>query len=235
MKRCGRCRRLLELSHFSRAGSDHQHWCKACFGEYFRERGQLHIRQVAATRGRRERRAKQYVADHLARHPCVDCGEGDPVVLEFDHVRGKRSEVSVLAGMGASLRRIAEEIACCEVVCVNCHRRRTKARQRRSTRSGSSRNNSARRRNLLYLANVLAGSNCADCGETEADVLEFDHVRGRKVAPVTRLARAGSSLRSLRLEIGKCEVRCGNCHRRRTARTLGHFRHHSGRPRSSVV
>lgn len=52
-------------------------------------------------------------------------------------------------------------------------------------------------------------------------VLEFDHVRGVKRAEVSEMA--GYSLRSARAEIAKCEVRCGNCHRRKTIRERGHW------------
>jgi hypothetical protein len=55
----------------------------------------------------------------------VDCGESDPIVLEFDHVRGvKRGEISRLKTM-VSLETLAEEIAKCDVRCANCHRRKT--------------------------------------------------------------------------------------------------------------
>ena len=39
-----------------------------------------------------------------------------------------------------------------------------------------------------------------------------------------RLARGGLSWDVVEAEIGKCEVRCANCHRRRTAVQLGAYR-----------
>lgn len=67
---------------------------------------------------------QELVRAHLEAHPCVDCGERDIAVLEFDHVRGvKRAEVSLLAVY--SLGAARTEIAKCEVRCGNCHRRKT--------------------------------------------------------------------------------------------------------------
>ena len=60
-------------------------------------------------------------------HPCVDCGETDPVVLEFDHLREKLFDI----GRGIRDKNwdlLLAEIAKCEVVCANCHRRRTARR-----------------------------------------------------------------------------------------------------------
>ena len=60
-------------------------------------------------------------------HACVDCGETDPLVLEFDH-RGDK-----LFGVSNGLRdrawvAVLAEMAKCDVVCANCHRRRTALR-----------------------------------------------------------------------------------------------------------
>ena len=56
---------------------------------------------------------------------------------------------------------------------------------------------------------------CLDCGYREhAKALQFDHVRGIKVASVPNLILG--SLTRLMAEIEKCEVRCANCHMIRT-------------------
>jgi hypothetical protein len=114
------------VGEFHRRGKGRQRWCKECAAathqSYFRSnarRRQATLRRSVVARA--EDRA--FLIDHLRTHPCVDCGESDIEVLEFDHVRGeKRCEVSTLLG---SPRRLREEIAKCDVRCGNCHRRKT--------------------------------------------------------------------------------------------------------------
>lgn len=60
---------------------------------------------------------------------------------------------------------------------------------------------------------------CAECGRTfPPECMDFDHVRGEKVADVSLLVAWNFSLRRLLAEIAKCEVVCANCHRIRTVR-----------------
>jgi hypothetical protein len=70
-------------------------------------------------------RIRAYITTHLKTNPCVDCGETDPVILEFDHVRDKDFNISDAARKGVSIKKLNDEIAKCEVRCANCHRKKT--------------------------------------------------------------------------------------------------------------
>lgn len=66
------------------------------------------------------------VINFLLNHPCVDCGEKDLLVLEFDHIKGKKkASVGTLIARGKAADIILKEIAKCDVRCANCHRRKT--------------------------------------------------------------------------------------------------------------
>lgn len=83
------------------------------------------------------------------------------------------------------------------------------------------RNENLRTENNEELLSYLASHPCVDCGESDPTVLEFDHRDPRdKSAEVSRLLHT-ASWSIVRLEIDKCDVRCGNCHRRRTAKQFG--------------
>jgi hypothetical protein len=220
LRRCGRCDQVLPVTSFNRRGEDYQWWCRDCFRKYFRARGQVHVEQSNAAKARRKRRAQRLVRTHLAAHPCVDCGETDTTVLEFDHLGRKRGDVSALAASGLSVGALREEIKRCEVVCANCHRRRTarrngswRLRPYELERKGSLLR--TRARNLAFVRDLLLASACVDCGIKDLLVLEFDHM-GAKEASISDLVRNGCGMARIQAEIDRCEVRCANCHRRRT-------------------
>lgn len=233
-KTCGRCRKLLPLESFNRhPEKTTQHWCRDCFKRYFRERGAEHREQVKAGRARRVPRAREHVLSHLRAHPCVDCSERDPVVLEFDHVRGEKlHHVARLVADGADVKKLNAEIEKCDVVCANCHRRRTarrtdSTRLRLTERRSHDRMRPLRLRNVLYVHKVLTTSPCVECGATDPVILEFDHVGPKSFAVSIGVSRE-YSIERLASEIAQCEVCCANCHRRRTAARAGHFRHLAG-------
>lgn len=65
------------------------------------------------------------LAGYLACHPCVDCGQTDVRVLEFDHVRGNKSASITRLLTSSDWSTIETEIVKCEVRCANCHRIKT--------------------------------------------------------------------------------------------------------------
>ena len=75
--------------------------------------------------------ARAFVYQYKITHPCVVCDETDPVVLDFDHIRGKGATINQLVNEGASIERIIIEIALCQVLCSNCHRKKTYEERRR--------------------------------------------------------------------------------------------------------
>ena len=87
------------------------------------QRNKLHKNANASWRAQLMTAALRW---YKSAHPCMDCGEGDPVVLEFDHVRGtKEFTIGHQGPRIKSLKRVWEEVQKCEVVCGNCHARRT--------------------------------------------------------------------------------------------------------------
>ena len=58
---------------------------------------------------------------------CEVCGESDHRVLEFNHIDRDKKSFAVSDGVrrGFGIDRIKEEIKKCQVLCANCHRRKT--------------------------------------------------------------------------------------------------------------
>lgn len=68
------------------------------------------------------------------------------------------------------------------------------------------------------LLDYLANKACAECGENDIRVLEFDHLDPReKVFSVSQATKFGYSWEQTLAEIQKCRILCANCHKRRTA------------------
>ena len=73
-----------------------------------------------------------------------------------------------------------------------------------------------RRQKVRDLITAEKAKPCADCGHQYPHyVMDFDHVRGEKIAAVGTMLR-NPSVRKVLDEISKCDVVCANCHRIRT-------------------
>lgn len=132
MKTCKMCARMLPLSEFSRKSADRpstNSYCKACQREYSRrhyaQNRDIYGKNRSANqlRYRDENRAR--VQAFIRDKACVDCGETDSRVLEFDHVMGEKAFSIGDAISQRSWKQIERELQKCHVRCANCHRRKT--------------------------------------------------------------------------------------------------------------
>jgi hypothetical protein len=131
MRRCGRCQQVKAVDDFAwrrKARGQRDNYCHPCRADYHHEHYVANRAQYIEDTARRKRALAEernaYLVEYFGTHPCVDCGETDRVVLEFDHQGDKCFNVS--SGVrDRSWQAVLQEIAKCEVVCANCHRRRT--------------------------------------------------------------------------------------------------------------
>jgi len=104
--------------------------CRECAVEFNRKYYQgtfqeKHLEQVRDRKKAVREMAQDFVLDYLQEHPCEECGETDIRVLEFHHIGQKDKAIVTLVSGGYSVERIQEEIAKCQVLCANCHRKIT--------------------------------------------------------------------------------------------------------------
>ena len=131
MKKCNKCNKKKKDKEFAKrkdtGGS--VAYCLECKREYDREYWDKNKKTLQPRKRElaREKRARnlQYVWDYLLKHPCVGCGEKDPIVLDFDHSGNKIANVSDIVRRCGSIKKIDAEIKKCVVRCSNCHRRKT--------------------------------------------------------------------------------------------------------------
>jgi len=85
------------------------------------------IKDLYAAQRRHRVKVREKLLDFLSTKKCMDCGEKDPIVLEFDHKKPKdkfKSIAKMLSGH-YSWDSIYKEIVKCDIRCANCHRRKS--------------------------------------------------------------------------------------------------------------
>ena len=131
MKLCSKCgteKPLTEFNKKSKSKAGLQAQCRSCNKVWYETNKAVHLQNVAE-------RSKKIIAtnrlamiEYLEEHPCIICGEDDIRVLEFDHrdPSTKHHCVSLLANNGGYVwATVLKEIQKCDVLCANCHRRKT--------------------------------------------------------------------------------------------------------------
>lgn len=132
-KKCTKCKRILSELNFNwkRKNVLLASHCRDCSREYIRNHYKNNLGYYLTKAKRRNtmlrHKALEYVGLYLSNHFCVDCGERDILVLEFDHKdrETKSIEINKIIRQRHTFEKLIQEISKCEVRCANCHRRKT--------------------------------------------------------------------------------------------------------------
>ncbi len=102
--------------------------CKLCSAAKSREWYKRNRKYRLALNKKQADKTRKLYLEYLKTHPCIDCGENDPVVLEPDHIGNKTYNISHLV-LNFSWTRVLEELENCVIRCSNCHKRKTAKEQ----------------------------------------------------------------------------------------------------------
>ena len=126
MRKCTKCKKTKSVTEFNKSSKREdglQVRCIECNKAGLKAHYQANKEKYLDRNRRRKKIARQYLFDVLKQSRCTDCGENDPVCLEFDH-RGDKFKN--LANMkGCSIKKIQKEIEKCDIRCSNCHKKKT--------------------------------------------------------------------------------------------------------------
>ena len=127
MKTCSRCGESKVLDEFNKNKSKPDglsHHCKDCRKYYnvkYYEGTKVKYKPSRdAARNACKKRNRDWLKQYLQIHSCVDCGNTDIRVLEFDH-RGDDKVCDVSRLMASGLDKLKAEVLKCDVRCKNCH------------------------------------------------------------------------------------------------------------------
>lgn len=129
-KKCTNCLKHKPTTEFYKlSGKPHLHnpRCKACLTVLGKSRKQKWEQTKGKEKAAHNRKLNtENLFEYLQSHPCVDCGETDPIVLEFDHVcrETKTNNISRIVST-CKWEKVIAEIEKCVVRCANCHRIKT--------------------------------------------------------------------------------------------------------------
>ena len=67
-------------------------------------------------------KSRKFIWEYKKSHPCIKCGEKDPIVLIFDHI-DRTTKTSNIADMQLNHKEelLKTEIDKCRILCSNCH------------------------------------------------------------------------------------------------------------------
>lgn len=98
--------------------------CREHHREYMRKHYKANKQYYVDKAGVYNKASREWVREKKS-VPCMDCEESHPYyVMDFDHTEDKEFNISSCAATYGRAK-LEAEIAKCDVVCSNCHRKRT--------------------------------------------------------------------------------------------------------------
>ena len=122
LKQCSKCKIEYPLDHFLRIPTRNYivarcHECRKGSNRGYYKNARIHI--------------KEWIYNYLSNNSCIDCHEGDPLRLEFDHREDKHFDLGkAFVGKAKDLETVQREISKCDVRCANCHQAKTHKEQK---------------------------------------------------------------------------------------------------------
>lgn len=130
MKTCTICKLEKPCDDFNKKSSAKdglQNKCRLCSRErsraYYALNKEKHVAAVRVNTQKYMNRNRTWIGNYLLNNPCIDCGNSDLRVLDFDHRPGtiKVNDVTILARNCYPLSIVIAEVEKCDVRCRNCH------------------------------------------------------------------------------------------------------------------
>lgn len=132
MKICSKCGLEKDENEFSwkiKSKNLLQSKCKNCHADYAKDyhdnNKPIRLTQIKRNNSKYRSQIRDYIWNYLKSNPCVDCGENNPIVLEFDHKSDKKFVISSAVKSNRNLKSVVAEINKCDIRCANCHRKKT--------------------------------------------------------------------------------------------------------------
>jgi hypothetical protein len=126
MKKCFRCDTEKENSEFANNSSKPdglQAMCRQCKKSYDAQYHQQNKARQVARNSYNRKKLKAEINEYKQKIGCKYCPENNPVCLDFHHKNDdKLYNISRIVS-GVQKTKTWAEVAKCEVVCANCHRK----------------------------------------------------------------------------------------------------------------
>jgi len=127
MKRCPKCKIHKSKCEFSKSNARKdglQGYCKACKkAQFYKWAKENKERFNCILKKSRKKRIELY-AEYKKGLKCQECGESHLACLEHHHRNPDDKEFQIGHAAGnSSMKRLMKEIAKCDVLCTNCHRK----------------------------------------------------------------------------------------------------------------